>query len=881
MIDPNEIRSVTVLKDAAAATVYGVRASNGVIVIERKQAIAGKARFTFRAATSVTPKEDYSRYHWEKDSRMNVEFNRNNYKTYETNPFVYNTYVALGSDYIFSSFPPVAVISMQKGAKVITAEEAEKQYAAYASYNNATEYGRLFLRNAVTQTYNFNFSGGTQNALYYVSSNYTYNSLTKDKNDNDRLMFSARSNFNFSKKLSLELTTDYQQVHTKAAPIPDLTSLYPYERLQDSAGNPLSTQSKSYLIPYFNSMYMSMGLKDNLYYPVQEMNEVSDKDRSVINRFTANFRYVLGHGFDLTFGGIYENTQSNHRHYATEQSAEVRQTMNRYATTGSNGKLIFNVPAGAFLQTRSGRMTGLTGRAQLNYNNRIAEDHTLNVILGAEVRRSTEEAGSAAYFGYNDQNLLQQPVNMALFSNGFPQEYGWGNPALNQSELFKQTYIDNRFLSGYFNLVYTWRSKYSFTGSIRVDQSNLFGTDPRYRYKPLWSMGAAWNIDKEAFMQDIAWVKGLKLRLATGFNGNVAKNVLPQAIAQIGYNTFVQPNLLALSLYSYANSRLRWEQTQNHNIGIDYQLFRSISGSLDYYERRSTDLLANARIDATRGGTFAMINQASIRNRGIELNLHADWITRRNFNWNTGLVLSRNISKVLEIYNTLTPTSSASSYLTGSNVAYIKGYPVGALFNYRYAGLDSQGVPMIYDINNKAKRAFPYSPVDGGITDVDFGGTSIPAISAGISNRIDIGNFYFYCMINYYGGFKVRVTPPSMADMRPLEGADNYWRQPGDENIPGKLPALGVAALTTSLLGYSDQYLVSGDYFTMGDLTASYNLRSSAWIKKAGFSNFEIRLQGSNLYTIALNRYNYSIAMGSFAKRYITPTYTIALFTNF
>jgi hypothetical protein len=114
-----------------------------------------------------------------------------------------------------------------------------------------------------------------------------------------------------------------------------------------------------------------------------------------------------------------------------------------------------------------------------------------------------------------------------------------------------------------------------------------------------------------------------------------------------------------------------------------------------------------------------------------------------------------------------------------------------------------------------------------------------------------------------------------------LEGADNYWRQPGDENIPGKLPALNRSALTTSLLGYSDQYVVHGDYLTLGDLTASYNFHNSPIVKKAGFSNFELKLQASNLYTIGLNRYDYSVAMGSFAKRYITPTYTIALFTNF
>ncbi|WP_316825913.1 SusC/RagA family TonB-linked outer membrane protein [Pedobacter miscanthi] len=879
MIDPNEIKTVTVLKDAAAATVYGVRASNGVIVIERKQAMVGKTQFTFRATTSLTPKDDYSRYRWEKASNTTVDYQRYNYRSYAASSTTWSAYIPSGLGYLLYGVPPVGITLAKQGAGIITAEQANQQFADYAAYNNAEDYGRLFLQNPTTKAYNFNFSGGTEKALYYITANYNNSSLAKKNNDNDRMMLSARSTFNFSPRFSLELTTDYQQVHTNTAPVTDLNSFYSYERFQDSStGAPLFTATLSRNISEGNVMEMARGAKDNMYYPLQELNEVSDKDRSVINRFTTNFKYVLGHGFNVTFGGIYENTQLQHRHYVTEQSAEVRQAMNRYATTGSDGKIVFNVPAGDFLQQSFGRTLSITGRAQLNYDNRIAKDHMLNVILGTEVRRLTDQSSSSAYFGYNDQNLLQQSVNLQFLSSTAVPEFGRANVGLSPANLFKQTSTDNRYVSGYSNLVYSFRSRYSLTGSIRVDQSNLFGTDPKYRYKPLWSVGAAWNMDRESFIRDITWIKSLKLRAATGFNGNIARNALPQTIAQSSLNNFIVPNIVSLSLFSYANGQLRWEQTRNHNFGIDYSLFRGITGHIDYYEKYSTDLLANTRIDATRGGTVAMINQGSLRNKGMEFDLQADWISRRSFNWNTGLVLSQNKSRVLEVYSALTPASSAGNYLAGSNVAYLKGYPVNAVFNYRYAGLDAQGYPLIYDINGNAKR--PGTP-NGGINDLEFAGSSIPAISAGLSNRVDIGNFYAYCMINYYGGFKVRVPAPSMTDPRPLEGAANYWKQPGDENIPGMLPSIAASALTATVLAFSDQYIVDGDYFTLGDVTLSYNLRNSPWIKKAGFSNFEIKLQASNLYTVALNRYNYSAAMGSYAKGYITPTYAIALFTNF
>src|SRR5690606_2835824 len=126
--------------------------------------------------------------------------------------------------------------------------------------------------------------------------------------------------------------------------------------------------------------------------------------------------------------------------------------------------------------------------------------------------------------------------------------------------------------------------------SIRVDQSNLFGTNPKYKYKPLWSLGAAWSLHNEEFMRNLAWIKNLKMRVAHGFNGNVAKNSLPRVIAESILNGMMQPISPALTRSSFANSSLRWEQTENTNLGLDFSIFKGIFGSLDFYNKKSTDL---------------------------------------------------------------------------------------------------------------------------------------------------------------------------------------------------------------------------------------------------------------------------------------------------
>ncbi|MGN6416787.1 MAG: SusC/RagA family TonB-linked outer membrane protein [Pseudobacter sp.] len=884
MIDPNEIKSVTILKDAAAATVYGVRASNGVIVIVRKQASQGKPRFAFRVTGGITPEENYSRYRWADNASSIVA---NYQKATLSNSINEGSWsqLATGSGGTVRR-NPVYYLLAQSAAKIITPDQAAKAFADLENYDNVDDYRRLFLRPALSQTYNFNVSGGTGNALYYITANYTGNRQSQIRNDDNRLLLSARSSLKLSDKLSLELTTDYQEQNNKTAPVPGITSVSPYERYQDVNGNPGFLLGNG-ISPFYNSVMMSQGLNTSLYYPLTDVNAITDKTHTVNNRITANFNYSIGAGFDLSFGGIYETSRSDLRYDATEISSVARQYVNSYITRNTDGTLKYNIPKGGYLRQQSATTSSYTARAQLSYNKRIAGVHSINGIIGAEVRNLTDKSNLASYFGYNDETLQQLPVDYSSITTGAVRGvYQLGSPFQNQyNSLFDQGYTEDRFLSGYANIVYSLKNIYSLTGSIRIDQSNLFGTNPKYKYKPLWSVGAAWNIHREEFMQDINWIRVLKLRMAYGFNGNVAKMSLPQVIAQAGFNNYTSPASPSLKLVSYANSSLRWEQTNNFNVGIDYHIFKSITGTIDYYRKKSIDLLGEAQIDPTIGVSPSLINRATINNNGIEFGLHADWISTPKLNWNTGLVIARNTSKVLDVYQ-----KTDYSPQTLNSLGYVKGYPVGAMFAYRYAGLDTAGYPLIANTNGKlyhtndsragAPTTILMASDTAGVS--HYMGSSIPTINAGLSNRVDFGNFYVFCMVNYYGGFKVRVPRPNPSALRPLEGAGDYWRAKGDEL---RTDVQGLAAYNSAnsnnAYNYADKYVVDGDYITLGDLTVSYSFDNSRFIKRAGFTHFEVKCQASNIWTVGLNDYNYSMATGSYQKPYVTPTYTIAVFTNF
>jgi TonB-linked SusC/RagA family outer membrane protein len=889
MIDPNEIKSVTILKDAAAATVYGVRASNGVIVIERKRGSIGKAQVNFNTTVGLTPKENYDRYRWDKNvSSLVTNYQRDNLGTLVGSSAINaSTWGLLSTTTGATSRNAVYYIAAQAAAGMITPAQAESAYADLANYDNINDFSRLFERNAVTQTYNLNVSGGSENAQYYITSNFTGNRSDQVLNDNNRLLLSARTNIKLSKKMSLELTTDYNEQQSNVAPVPDAASYSPYERFQDANGMPTAIIGSS-ISSRYNTFIMSQGLEDDALYPLIDMNEVSTKTHTVNNKFTANFRYDLGKGFDLSLGGIYETSRSETKYLASELSSIVKRYINDYAARQADGSLKFNIPKGAYLQQQNGNTSSYNVRAQLNYNKKFG-DHSINTILGSEVRSLIDRGNLTTSFGYNDNTLLQQPVDYAsIVSRAVATQgtYGLGSSLTNLNSLFNQQYTEDRFLSAYSNLVYAYKNRYSVTGSIRVDQSNLFGTNPKYKYKPLWSVGAAWNINNEQFMHNIDWVDQLKLRASYGFNGNVAKLSLPEVIAQSALNTNVSPSVQSLTLASYANSSLRWEQTLNINTGLDFTIFKNINGSIDYYRKKSTDLLGNVLIDPTLGVSPTLINQATIRNNGIEFNLNADWIARPNFNWNTGLVIARNTSKVLDVYR----MGDYNPQTLGA-LGYVKGYPVGALFAYNTVGLDNAGYPIIRDPNGniiQTNNSTSLSPQTIAMNSESSGltlyeGSSIPTINAGFSNRIDVGNFYFFAMINYYGGFKVRVPRADTRINRPLAGAGNYWKTPGDELNTDilSLAAMSSGNNASSAYNYASSYVVHGDYVTLGDLLVSYRLENIKFLKNAGFKKFEIKAQVHNLYTVGFNRYNYSRAAGDFTKGYITPTYTLALFTNF
>lgn len=226
-----------------------------------------------------------------------------------------------------------------------------------------------------------------------------------------------------------------------------------------------------------------------------------------------------------------------------------------------------------------------TMRAQLNFNRSFGK-HAITALGGAE-RRLVRLTGTTNYYmGYDDNSLGIKPINSLVMS---PVD---GTEALNGS--FNWVYDDNnkliykedRYVSFYAIGSYTFDDRYSLTGSVRIDQSNLFGTDPKYQYRPLWSVGGSWQLANEEFMKDYSWINRLNLRVTYGIGGNIPKEAGPYMnITNAGYNEWVGD--FGSYISNPPNSQLRWEKTTSTNVGLDFAILNSrLSGSIDYYNKK-------------------------------------------------------------------------------------------------------------------------------------------------------------------------------------------------------------------------------------------------------------------------------------------------------
>ena len=902
-INPNDIVSVNVLKDAAAASIYGARASNGVIVIETRRGKSGKTAIALRATYAFQNKANFS------------DLNYGNATDYAQlqKDYIINA-KQLRSTYTNSKSPisPVqsAVFDYNEGPKTpATLATLNNRINTIGSYDNLNEYEDLFYRTRLARQIDFNVSGGSDKNTYLLGLNYGGEVQNYQRTDNERFLLNFATTHQFTKGLKLDFRGAYTryQAQDPGARI-TTNSFLPYERLADAMGNPLpmsvgnNRNPFTGVIPANNTTNIGLGLYDNFYYPYGELAANTNTSKSSSFRFQARLNAKLTDWINFEVGGAFEDQTLNQENLQTESAFTVRRLLNYKATKDPvSGVALFNdLPKGDFLGRQNVNTTDYTARAQFNFNHSSEDSkHVISGIAGSEIRNTSFKANRNTFFGYDGQTLIMKPVNFGKLSTSSAPAFNTLSTLSRASfvydNYFSESESDLRFVSFYGEGSYTYNTKYGLTASLRFDKTNLFGTDPKYRNKPFYSVGANWHLNQESFLKDVVWVNQLKLRTAYGVNGNVPNSSNgPFLILNSGLNYYIDPVESYYDVQSPQNQSIRWEQTRNYNLGLDYAVLRDrIYGAIDLYRKSSIDVFGQYSSDPTTGFNEYNANTASILNKGLEFSINSVNVRSKKFEWQTQVTASFNSNEVTAV-KTVSASPDGLPVVSILNVQ--KGYPIDALFAYNYAGLNNLGQPMIFGAGGTKKLINSSAAGTEAVVldDLQYMGTTAPKQAIGLNNQFKLGNFDLSFLFMFYGGYVTRVEAPDPTNVntagRVLANANNYWRTTGDEantQIPG-FPVTGTPGYfdfyARTAYTYASSFVRKADHIRLRDVVLTYNLRAP-FIQKLGLNNVQIRGQVQNAYryTFSGNDIDPDAINKRTGQRSLSqkPFYSLSLYTNF
>lgn len=843
-INIDNVETVTVLKDAVAASIYGSRSSNGVIVITTRRARTGAFVINYNTSVGVIAKPDLSKLNRASASDyIDAEID-----LYNGNP---NGYLNTYNSYGYLSRVMYLQVAKQQG--LISAASVDAEIAQLRKNDGLGQINKYLMRNQVYQQHHLSLSGGGEKNSMYASVKYIdhkSNSLyTGDKRfiidwKNDwkptkAITISLLSNINYaSTQAPVRTQANYTSYTTVSSSTFPASFLHPYDNIVDPAtGQPQEIWATN---PRKTSRYAAIpGLKPLGFNPLQDLPNEMVRIQDFQARLGGTINVVLAKGLNAQAGGVWTRGNTFQRSLYDKSSYRMRLGYDD-ATSVSNSTKHY-IPDGAMVDETRNVNQSYTFRAQLNYNRSFGK-HNIIAIAGTEISKDTYDNNQyPTRFGYNEQAGNFSTFNYSDYSSGVYTSDMLGSSRPSAS-VGAYSFRDNRFASWYANGSYEYDRRFIVSGSIRLDQTNFFGTDPKYRYKPLWSAGGTYKLSREKFFH-IPWISKLNIRGSYGINGNISLNSGPFLIITAGTAYSSLTGDIPYTISSPPNNSLRWEKTTTVNLGTDMSFFGSkLNMSLDYYRRVSRDLLAPDNIDPTLGFTSLTKNVGRMNNTGLELAIDGYLLKRRSFSWNVLGTVSYNINKVVE-YNVayLYPTT-----LTDGRSILREGDPANAVYSYRYSRLDANGSALYYNAANQEMGGSSLL-----VADPVYSGTLRPTYVFGLTNSFHYKSLDLSFMFIAKTGNILRRDAFTGGNFQ-NKNVGKRWRTAGDEKTT-IYPKLSTSSSDVYYFPFSDFLAEDASYIKLRDVSLSYTLNSQGLLRRAGISSARVYVQGRNLWYWAAN----------------------------
>ncbi|WP_207515344.1 SusC/RagA family TonB-linked outer membrane protein [Longitalea luteola] len=823
-INPNTVESITILRDAAAASIYGVRSANGVIVITTKKGKANQApQVNFNTNLTVAAKPDLNYL-----PTMPAE----DFIEAEQIFFSKGWYTAQENSAFKTPLTPVVELLIKQRDGLISAAEVDQQIANFKQYKATDQYEKLFFRNRVLTQNALSVSGGSGKSQYFLTLGYDKDQSGFKRNSYERYSINVFNTFNPFKNIDINAGFIYTNTRTdnNNPGINDFISpvgrkYYPYAQFEDDYGFALPV-SFGFRDTY-KALKESQGFLDWQYRPLDELNMADNTTLQQYNRVNFEIRKTFSRSFNIEVKYQYEKQVGKNENLMSQETYFTRNLINVYYNPA--GTIKYPVPLGGILDQANNELQGHTGRVQANFNPSW-QKHRINGIAGFEVKQLEVKSYQSRLYGYNRDIATSQPLD---FVTRFPT-----NPNNVPVPIpYPRTVTDviDRYLSYYANASYTYDDRYVLSASGRFDNTNFFGIKSNQRVVPLWSTGFKWNISNEAFFKR-GLLDQLALRATYGYNGNVNKDLT--AYTTVRYGTDALTRMALATVVNPPNPELRWEKISMINLGVVFALKKNVlNGTIEYFNKKGKDLIGDVAMDPTTGITSFRGNLSNISGKGVDVQLTGK-ILNGQLSWNATALFSHAIDKVTNY----TKTFSGGALIQGgvgdaSSFTPLAGHPVLSVYSYAWGGLDPANGDPLGVVDGKPSN--DYSAILAATAaELVYHGPLNPPIIGAFRNDLSWNNFSLSVNITYKLGHYFRRPSIDYGQLLNFWAGNkdfaNRWKNPGDEaftnvpSIPGQLPTVG-SNRDYRFYANSEVLVEKADHIRLQDIVLGYDLDKERW----------------------------------------------------
>lgn len=772
-INPSDIESIEILKDAAATAIYGARAANGVVLITTKSGKQGQ-------------------------DIISLEVN-------------YGIQQVINKIDLLNAQEYAVLVNEAYTNDGLTPWYNEQRMAEIALMGNGTDWQDLVFRDAPTQNYLLNFSGGDEKTTYSISGNYLNQEGVIINSDFER--FSLRVNLDRKIKNNFKVGTHINASHT-------ITNAVATDTGNNSTG------------------VVNGALKMNPIQTVYENEETKEYTQAnvpgviIANPYATAKEQLFNNGQSRLLGDIYIEWEflPNLVFRTSAGTDVVFFKGNRYTPS-----TIYQANGLARGDINVNRSINWLNENTLTWT-KLLDDHSFNILGGFTLQQNNSEGVSASSSGF---------VNDVLLYNNLGSGSVYNSPGSSATQWNLMSYLSR--------INYSYRDRYLFSVNARVDGSSRFGENNKYGFFP--SASAGWRISEESFMEPLkSFVSNLKLRTSYGFTGNTEIG-LYGSLPTLGSVDWIIGNQLVTGFFpnKIPNPDLKWERTGQFDLGVDIGLINNrIRITSDIYRKKTTDLLYNVAIPSTSGFNSMLKNIGSVENKGLELSIESDNFINE-FSWNTNFNISFNRNKVLELGGEPYKEIEGGDLLkTGSIRRLIVGEPIGIFYGYKFDGifqseeevqkLTAQPSPL-----GVGYRRYKDLDGDGSVdssNDRMILGDSNPDFFGGLTNIFFFKGFELNTFFQYsYGG---KIFNYNAIELETPTGGTNVYKELLNRWTPTNPSQIYPKATTNRAALVSDRWVEDGSYIKLKTVSLSYSFPK---LQSNFFRSMRLYVTGQNLFT--------------------------------